>query len=110
METLLAMSRTTVSAFVARRFSELEAQGHRPQRHEGAVTRQMLIDRILDGKDPTTGSTRDGVRIGKDHGTPAVASRIKSEASHVASDAYFRRSAAFSDVYWSTLARISNVP
>jgi hypothetical protein len=110
METLLAIRRSNVSAFVARRFAELEAQGHGPQRHEGAVTRQMLIDRVLDGKDQMTGTSQDGVRIGKVHGAPAVASRITSETSYVAADSYLRRSSAFSDAYARVLARISTAP
>ncbi len=57
-----------------------------------------------------TGSARDGVRIGKEHGAPAVASRITSEASYVAADAYLRRSSAFSDAYSRSLARIGKAP
>lgn len=94
METLLAMRRTTASAFVARRFAELEAQGHGPQRHEGAVTRQMLIDRVLDGKDPMTGTSVDGV-TGRPHRPPPIATRITTPEAFVAAESYLRRTAAY---------------
>jgi SPP1 gp7 family putative phage head morphogenesis protein len=94
METLLAIRRTNVSAFVARRFAELEAQGHGPQRHEGAVTQQMLIDRVLDGKDPMTGTSVDGV-TGRPHRPPPIATRIKTPEAFVTAESYLRRTAEY---------------
>jgi len=94
IETLLAMRRTTARAFVALRFAELEAQGHGPQRHEGAVTRQMLIDRVLDGKDPMTGTSVDGV-TGRPHRPPPIATRITTPEAFVAAESYLRRTAAY---------------
>jgi SPP1 gp7 family putative phage head morphogenesis protein len=94
METLLAIRRTNVSALVARRFAELEAQGHGPQRHVGAVTRQMLIDRVLDGKDPMTGTSVDGV-TGRPHRPPPIATRITTPEAFVAAESYLRRTAAY---------------
>jgi SPP1 gp7 family putative phage head morphogenesis protein len=94
METLLAVRRTTASAFVARRFAELEAQGHGPQRHEGAVTRQMLIDRVLDGKDPMTGTSVDSV-TGRPHRPPPIATRITTPEAFVAAESYLRRTAEY---------------
>lgn len=41
---LAAWRRATVSSLVARRFAERSAQEHGPQRHEGPVRRQMLIE------------------------------------------------------------------
>ena len=94
-----------VDALVASRFVELEAQGHGPQRHEGAVTRQMLEDRVMRGFDPMTGSRSDGVHVGRDHRPPEVASRIVSEADYVAADAIIQRSADFTDALNAASAR-----
>lgn len=80
-----------VDALVSRRFAELEAQGHGPQRHEGAVTRQMLEDRVMRGIDPMTGTTTDGV-TGGTHNTVRTATRITNEADFVAAEALIRRS------------------
>jgi len=78
-----------VNALVANRFAELEAQGHGPQRHEGAVTRQMLEDRVMRGFDPMTGSRTDGVS-GSTHPLNRRATRITSEADFVAAEAFIR--------------------
>ena len=79
LDDMINTRRREVDALVASRFAELEAQGHGPQRHEGAVTRQMLKDRVMRGFDPMTGSRRDGV-TGRRHNRPTIASRITSEA------------------------------
>ncbi|SMX31976.1 phage minor head protein [Actibacterium lipolyticum] len=83
--------RREVDTLVASRFADLEAQGHGPQRHEGAVTRQMLEDRVLRGIDPMTGTTTDGV-TGGTHNTVRTATRITNEADFVAAEAQIRRS------------------
>lgn len=88
---MIGPRRSGVDTLIASRFAELEAQGHGPQRHEGAVTRQMLEDRVLHGIDPITGTTTDGV-TGRRHRRPPVASRITSEASYVGADSLIRRS------------------
>jgi SPP1 gp7 family putative phage head morphogenesis protein len=90
LDELVALRRTTVSSYVARRFAELTAQGHGPQRHEGSVTRQMLIDRVLRGIDPMTGTRVDGV-TGRPHRAPPIASRITSPETFVAAESYLRR-------------------
>ena len=64
LDDMINTRRREVDALVANRFAELEAQGHGPQRHEGAVTRQMLEDRVMRGFDPMTGSRTDGVTGG----------------------------------------------
>lgn len=87
---MIAMRSATVDRFVARRFTELAAQGHGPQRHEGAVTRQMLIDRVLHGIDPMTGTRADGV-TGRLHRAPPIASRITSPEAFVAAESFVRR-------------------
>lgn len=91
LDDMINTRRREVDALVASRFVELEAQGHGPQRHEGAVTRQMLEDRVMRGFDPMTGSRRDGV-TGRRHNRPTIASRITSEASFVGADSIIRRS------------------
>lgn len=88
---MIAMRSATVDRFVARRFAELAMQGHGPQRHEGAVTRQMLIDRVLRGIDPMTGTRIDGVNGGR-HVKPRVVSRITSPEVYVAAESVIRRS------------------
>uniref|UniRef100_UPI0035AE72FC hypothetical protein n=1 Tax=Paenirhodobacter enshiensis TaxID=1105367 RepID=UPI0035AE72FC len=107
---MIAMRSATVDSFVARRFAELATQGHGPQRHEGAVTRQMLIDRVLHGIDPMTGTRADGVRTGRMHGAPAVATRITTEEAFVAADTYVRRSSAFSDRLSRSLVSLETAP
>lgn len=97
VETLLALRRNNVRDFVMRRFAELEAQGHGPQRHEGAVTRQMLIDRVLHGIDPMTGTTADGDRAGSLHVAPRTATRTTSETAYVAAESYIRRTVEYRD-------------
>jgi hypothetical protein len=94
LDNMLNARRREVDALVARRFAELETQGHGPQRHEGGVTRQMLEDRVLKGLDPMTGSRTDGV-TGRRHRRPSVASRITSEASFVSADSVIRRSSEY---------------
>ncbi len=91
LDNMINTRRREVERLVANRFAELETQGHGPQRHEGAVTRQMLEDRVLRGVDPMTGTRTDGVTVRR-HRRPSVASRITSEASFVAADSIIRRS------------------
>ena len=95
LDNMINSRRREVDAFVANRFAELEAQGHGPQRHEGAVTRQMLEDRVMLGHDPMTRDRTDGVHTGRDHRVPEIASRIASEADYVAADAIIRRNPNF---------------
>lgn len=90
--------RVVQARIVGERFDELASQGHGPQRHEGAVTRQMLEDRALRGIDPITGTSIDGVTGGR-HFAPRVATRIKIEADFVAAEAHIRRSRAYRDAW-----------
>lgn len=83
-----------VDTLVASRFAELEAQGHAPHRHEGAVTHQMLEDRVMRGFDPMTGSRTDGV-TGGTHPLSRRATRITSEADFDAAEAFIRRSSEY---------------
>ncbi|MEZ5731779.1 MAG: hypothetical protein R3D97_05585 [Paracoccaceae bacterium] len=105
LDELVALRRTTVSSYVARRFSELTAQGHGPQRHEGSVTRQMLIDRVLRGIDPMTGTRVDAV-TGRLHLAVRIASRITNEADFVAAESFIRKSAAYRYARDEAVARI----
>ena len=57
----------------------------------------MLIDRVLLGIDPMTGTRMDGVRTGRFHIVPRTASRITSEADYVAAESYIRRTVEFRD-------------
>ncbi|MHA6267705.1 hypothetical protein ACXYMP_12635 [Aliiroseovarius sp. CAU 1755] len=105
LDDMINARRREVDALNASRFAELEAQGHGPQRHEGAVTRQMLEDRVLRGFDPMTGSRSDGVHVGQEHRPPVTASRITSEADYVAADATIQRRADFTDALNAAPAR-----
>jgi len=89
LDDMINTRRRELDALVASRFAELEAQGHGPQRHEGAVTRQMLEDRVMRGFDPMTGSRTDGV-TGGTHPLSRRATRITSEADFVAAEAFIR--------------------
>lgn len=79
-----------MSTYVSRRFAELETQGHGPQRHEGAVTRQMLEDRVLRGIDPMTGTRIDG-ETGRPHFPVSSASRFTTPEAFVAAEGFVRR-------------------
>jgi len=57
-----------------------------------------------------TGKRVDGVRIGRDHSAPAAATRLTTEESYVAADAFLRRSPSFSDAHASSLARSAVSP
>ena len=94
LDEMVTMRRATVSTLVARRFAEVSAQGHGPQRHEGSVTRQMLIDRVLRGIDPMTGTRVDGVTGGQ-HRPVRTASRVTSEAEYVAAEPFIHRSSEY---------------
>ena len=71
------------------RFAELGTQGDGPQRHEGAVTRQMLVDRVLRGIDPMTGTSADGETGGR-HRSPGGASRFTTPQSFIAAEGFVR--------------------
>ncbi|GGX60893.1 hypothetical protein GCM10007385_32700 [Tateyamaria omphalii] len=94
LDNMINTRRREVDTLVASRFAELEAQGHGPQRHEGAVTRQMLEDRVMRGFDPMTGSRTDGV-TGGTHPLSGRATRITSEADFVVAEAFIRRSSEY---------------
>lgn len=91
---MLVMRQGTVVTYVSRRFAELEMQGHGPQRHEGAVTRQMLEDRVLRGIDPMTGTRVDGETGGR-HRAPGAASRFNTRESFAAAGTFIRSSGEY---------------
>ena len=86
---ILGMRRATVVTYVSQRFADLSTQGHGPQRHEGAVTGQMLQDRVLRGIDPMTGTRIDGETGGR-HRAPRAASRFTTPEAFVAAETYVR--------------------
>ena len=98
--------RREVTKIVEHRFYELIDEGHGPQRHEGAVTRQMLVDRVLDGIDPMTGTRTDGV-TGGTHRRRQTATRITTEDAYVAVDAMVRRTPAFQTALTSAQANLN---
>lgn len=94
LDGMIDTRRREISQIVDHRFYELIDEGHGPQRHEGAVTRQMLVDRVLEGIDPMTGTRTDGV-TGGTHRRRQTATRITTEDAYVAADAVIRRSPDF---------------
>lgn len=106
---MIGPRRSGVDTLIASRFAELEAQGHGPQRHEGAVTRQMLEDRVLHGIDPITGTTIDGV-TGGTHNAVRTATRITKEADFVAAEALIRRSPDYRAARDEAVSRIGQLP
>lgn len=109
LDNMIDTRRREVDALVAIRFAELEAQGHGPQRHEGAVTRQMLEDRVLHGIDPIPGTTTDGV-TGGTHNTVRTATRITNEADFVAAEALIRRSPDYRAARDEAMSRMGQLP
>lgn len=105
LDNMINTRRREVERLVANRFAELETQGHGPQRHEGAVTRQMLEDRVLRGIDPMTGTRTDGVSGGT-HNFVRTATRITNEADYVAAEAFIRRSTDYRVARDEALSRI----
>lgn len=104
----LSTRRATTQTLIARRFAELEAQGHGPQRHEGAVTRQMLVDRVTQGIDPMTGTKIDGERGGA-HRMPGAATRFTTEEAFVSAESFIRRSTLYRDLREKTIHDILTV-
>lgn len=94
---------------IASRFAKLEAEGHGPQRHEGAVTRQMLEDRVLRHFDPMTGTTTDGV-TGGPHKGGRTATRITNEAAFVGAESFIRRSSEYQVLHDEALSRFGQQP
>ncbi|MBW7861503.1 MAG: hypothetical protein H3C33_10430 [Rhodocyclaceae bacterium] len=109
LDGMIGPRRHGVDALIASRFAELEAQGHGPQRHEGAVTRQMLEVRVLYGIDPITGTTTDGI-AGGTHNTVRTATRITNEADFVAAEALIRRSPDYRAARDEAISRIGQLP
>lgn len=94
LDDMIDTRRREATKIVEHRFYELINEGHGPQRHEGAVTREMLVDRVLEGIDPMTGTRMDGVTGGA-HRRRQTATRITTEDAYVAADAVIRRSPDF---------------
>jgi len=52
LDDMINARRREVMQIVNQRYADLFDQGHGPQRHDGDVTRQMLIDRVMRNEDP----------------------------------------------------------
>jgi hypothetical protein len=91
---------------VQQRMNELELQGHGVQRHGPNITEQQLIDRVVLGHDPMTGTAVDGVHGGA-HGYAAHATKVNTPEAYVYAEDYARNSQQFSDaVAAATVPRI----
>lgn len=82
------------SRYVQNRLEDLSRQGHGPQRHEGQITDEQLRDRCMNGKDPMTGTTADGV-TGLTHKYGRNATKINSPEDFVHADDFLRSSDDF---------------
>ena len=72
-----------------RRISEMKNEGHAPQRHGADVTEQQLEDRALNGNDPITGTTTDGV-TGGTHEYSKHATKFDSDKNMLDADDHLR--------------------
>ncbi len=80
-----AVKRYRQARYFSKKLKELEHHGpgaHGVQRHEGKVKKKKLDKRCLEGKDPITGTTTDGVHGGK-HKYGRDATKIKTPADFV---------------------------
>jgi hypothetical protein len=75
---------------------DLKTQGHGPQRHEGDVTPQQLVNRATKGEDPMTGTTTDGV-TGGTHKFNRHATRFLDAGSFVDAEETMRSSQVCKD-------------
>jgi hypothetical protein len=83
--------RREVMQIVNQRYADLFDHGHGPQSHDGDVTRQMLIDRVMRNEDPMIHT--DPVQASQVFHTPTRnASRIIDREDYVAAEAFVRRS------------------
>lgn len=90
LSTLTAMKKKLDEVFLA----DLGKQGHGPARHEGKVTPEQLTKRAVDGKDPMTGTTTDGVHGGT-HRYSRHATRFKDPGDYVDADETIRSKPEF---------------
>ncbi|WP_143182094.1 hypothetical protein [Thalassospira sp. TSL5-1] len=80
-----AIKRYRQARYFSKKLKELQHHGpgaHGVQRHEGQVRKKQLDRRCLEGKDPITGTTTDGVHGGT-HGYGKDATKIKTPADFV---------------------------
>ena len=78
----------------SRRVDELAKEGHGPQRHEGQVTPEDHARRVLDGRDPASGSAQDFVHGGQHH-APATSSSFTSNEAYAQAESSVRASPQF---------------
>jgi hypothetical protein len=86
---------TTPESRVAAHITQLEREGHGIQRHGPKVSEQQLIERVIEGKDPMTGTTTDGGHGGT-HQYAQHATKVKTDAAYSYAEKYIRNSQEFS--------------
>lgn len=79
-----------------KKFDDLKAQGHGPQRHEGDVTTKQLEERCMKGIDPMTGTTTDGV-TSKTHKYSRNATKVNTPEDYVKAEEYLKNSNEYKD-------------
>lgn len=84
----------TAESKITARIAQLEREGHGIQRHGPLVTQQQLIERVVEGKDPMTGSAIDGVHGGT-HQYARHATKVNTEAAYVYAEERIRNSQDF---------------
>ncbi len=92
LKVLTAMKKRLDRAFL----DDLKDEGHGPQRHEGDVTPEQLVDRCVSGHDPMTGDTTDGVHGGV-HRYSRHATRFKDPGDYVDAEETIRGKQAYTD-------------
>ncbi|AVO37294.1 hypothetical protein [Pukyongiella litopenaei] len=92
LKVLTAMKKRLDRAFL----DDLKDEGHGPQRHEGDVTPEQLVDRCVSGHDPMTGDTTDGVHGGV-HRYSRHATRFKDPGDYVDAEETIRGNQAYTD-------------
>jgi len=75
--------------------ADLAKQGHGPQRHEGMVTPEQLDARLLEGKNPQTGTIWEDATRKRRHRCGNHATKFLAPGDYVDADETVRSSAAF---------------
>ncbi len=81
---------------IEKQYDEIAKKGHGVQRHGTEVTERQLDARVIEGKDPITGTTNDGV-TGKNHNYGKDATKFTSKESLVKAENFIKNTQSFKD-------------
>jgi hypothetical protein len=87
---------------IAKKYTDIAANGHTVQRHGEAITEQQLKDRAVNGFDPATGTTDDAYNKNPDgspreHNYGRHATKFESKEALVKVDEAIRKSQTYKD-------------